>query len=92
MLLAIGGQDNNPSSSKKTSSIHALSLSLRAWLHVGDVPFECSLVDSVVLPGGGGLGVIDGAGRQMVQGSVKGECVHGYMCVHGDMFIYLVQQ
>ena len=71
VLLAIGGQDQSLSS-KKTSAIYALSQRLHTWLHVGDLPFECSLVDS--LECGGDLVVVDGGSGRALLGKVNGEC------------------
>ena len=71
VLLAIGGQDQSPAS-KKTSAIYAFSQRLHTWLYVGDLPFECSLVDSLVY--GDDLVVVDGGSGRAVQGKVNGEC------------------
>ena len=72
VLLAIGGQDQSLAS-KKTSAIYALSERFRTWLHVGDLPFECSLADSLVCAGDLVV-VVDGASGRAVLGKVNGEC------------------
>ena len=48
VLLAIGGEDG----SKITSAIYALHPVDQKWQHVGDMPFECSYVDTLLLSGG----------------------------------------
>ena len=58
VLLANGGQDG----SKKTSAIYALHPVDQKWQHVGDMPFECSYVDTLLLSGGRLL-VVDGSVR-----------------------------
>eukprot|EP00731_Ephydatia_muelleri_P004966 Em0002g1142a len=72
VLLAIGGQDQSLAS-KKTSAIYAFSERFRTWLHVGDLPSQYSLVDSLVC--GGDLVVVDGASGRAVLGKLN-EPVH----------------
>ena len=55
VLLAIGGENG----SKETSAIHAFHHVDQKWQHVGDLPFECSYVDTLLLSGGRLL-VVDG--------------------------------
>ena len=61
VLLAIGGRDG----SKDTSAIYALHPVDQKWQHVGDMPFECSDVDTLPLSGGRLL-VVDGDSSQRV--------------------------
>ena len=77
VLLAIGGQDLS-SASKKITSIYALYPIFQTWKYVGDMPFECSLVDSLVYQGD--LVVVDGKSGRVVIGKVNGECPYGNMC------------
>ena len=48
VLLAIGGEDDR----KKTSAIYAVHPIDLKWQHVGDMPFECSIVDTLLLSDG----------------------------------------
>ena len=48
VLLAIGGQEDSYGS-KKTSAIYALHPVDQKWQHVGDMPFECSSVDTTAV-------------------------------------------
>ena len=50
VLLAIGGAEED--SSKQTSAIYALHPVDQKWQHVGDMPFECAYVDTLLLSGG----------------------------------------
>ena len=59
VLLAIGGHKEDSVFSKKTSAIYALHPVDQKWQHVGDMPFECSYVDTLLLSGGRLL-VVDG--------------------------------
>ena len=70
VLLAIGGQDGYDSS-MKTSAIHAFHHVDQKWQHVGDLPFKCSLVDTLLLSGGKLL-MVDGDSRQVLKISVEG--------------------
>ena len=71
VLLAIGGAEDRRDS-KKTSAIHAYHHVDLKWQHVGDLPFECSLVDTLLLSGGSLL-VINGCKRrQVLKISVEG--------------------
>ena len=65
VLLAIGGQEENSYGSKDTSAIYALHPVDQKWQHVGDMPFECYYVDTVLLSGGRLL-VVDGNSNQRV--------------------------
>ena len=59
VLLAIGGEEEHSYGSKETSAIYALHPVDKKWQHVGDMPFECSYVDTLLLSGGRLL-VVDG--------------------------------
>ena len=64
VLFAIGGQEDIYGS-KKTSAIYALHPVDQKWQHVGDMPFECSYVNTLLLSGGRLL-VVDGVSSQRV--------------------------
>ena len=59
VLLAIGGAEEGLLGSKKTSSIYGFHGVDKEWKHVGDMPFACSLVDTLLLSDGGLL-MVDG--------------------------------
>ena len=70
VLLAIGGSEDEYSS-EKTSAIYAFHHVDQKWQHVGDMPFQCSMVDSLLLSGGGLL-VVDGDSCQVLEITVEG--------------------
>ena len=70
VLLVIGGREEEYGS-KKTSAIYAFHHVDQKWQHVGDMPFQCSMVDSLLLSGGGLL-VVDGSSRQVLKITVEG--------------------
>ena len=49
VLLAIGGIEEDSYGSKQTSAIYALHPIDQKWQHVGDMPFECSDVDTTAV-------------------------------------------
>eukprot|EP00731_Ephydatia_muelleri_P004120 Em0002g296a len=57
---------------QKTSSIYGLHGGDKKWKHVGDMPFACSLVDTLLLSDGGLL-VVDGHTRQVLRITVQGD-------------------
>ena len=61
VLLAIGGQEEDSYGSKKTSAIYALHSVDQKWQHVGDMPFECCYVDTLLLSGGRLMGEVNGS-------------------------------
>ena len=63
VLLAIGGREVDSSGSKETSAIYALHPVDQKWQHVGDMPFTCCYVDTLLLSGGRLL-VVDGYSSQ----------------------------
>ena len=69
VLLAIGGEDQDES---KTSSIYGLHLNEKKLRHVGDLPFACSRVDTLLLSGGGLL-MVDGHTQQVLMITVQGK-------------------
>ena len=71
VLLAIGGKEGLDSGSKKTSAIHAFHHVDQKWKHVGDLPFECSWVNTLLLSGGRLL-VVDGYSQQVLKITVEG--------------------
>ena len=71
VLLAIGGQEDLVGS-KKTSAIYALHPVDQKWQHVGDMPFECSYVDTLLLSGGRLL-VVDGDSKRVMRVTVEGK-------------------
>ncbi|KAL5506815.1 hypothetical protein EMCRGX_G008559 [Ephydatia muelleri] len=70
VLLAIGGTEDLRGS-KKTSSIYGLHGDDKKWKHVGDMPFACSFVDTLLLSDGGLL-VVDGHTQQVLRITVQG--------------------
>eukprot|EP00731_Ephydatia_muelleri_P035079 Em0095g9a len=68
VLLAIGGEDQDGS---HTSSIYGLHLDEKKWRHVGNLPFACSWVDTLLLSGGGLL-MVDGDTQQVLKITVQG--------------------
>ena len=72
VLLAIGGQEKDSYGSKKTSAIYALHPVDQKWQHVGDMPFECYFVDTLLLTGGRLL-VVDGYSRRVLRVTVEGK-------------------
>ena len=70
VLLAIGGAEDN-NGTKKTSAIHAFHHVDQKWQHVGDLPFECSSVN-VLLLSEGRLLVVDGCSQQVLKITVEG--------------------
>ena len=71
VLLAIGGAEDL-SGSKKTSSIYGLHGDDKKWKHLGDMPFACSRVDTLLLSDGGLL-VIDSYTQQVLRITVQGK-------------------
>ena len=71
VLLAIGGAEDL-SGSKKTSSIYGLHGDDKKWKHVGDMPFACSRVDTLLLSDGGLL-VVYGSTQQVLRITVQGK-------------------
>ena len=67
VLLAIGGGDQD-----KTSSIYGLHLAEKKWRHVGDLPFVCAQVDTLLLSGGGLL-MVEGFTQQVLNITVQGK-------------------
>ena len=59
-VLAVGGTEDRDGS-KKTSEIYAFRDADQNWQHVGDMPFKCSWVDTLLLSGSGAL-VVDMCG------------------------------
>ena len=70
VLLAIGGAEDE-GGSKKTSSIYGLHGD--KWKHVGDMPFACPRVDTLLLSDGGLLYVVDGLAKQVLRITVQGK-------------------
>eukprot|EP00731_Ephydatia_muelleri_P004057 Em0002g233a len=70
VLLAIGGAEDL-SGSKKTSSIYGLHGDDKKWKHLGDMPFACSQVDTLLLSDGGLL-MVDGDTQQVLRITVQG--------------------
>ena len=70
VLLAIGGEEGGYGS-QKTSAIHAFHHVDQKWQHVGDLPFECSWVDTLLLSGGR-LFMVDGDSQRVLKITVEG--------------------
>eukprot|EP00731_Ephydatia_muelleri_P021692 Em0014g283a len=62
LLLAIGGGESIIGTNK-TSAIYAFHSGDRKWVHVGDMPFQCDMVDTLL--SGGGLLCVDGVSQQV---------------------------
>ena len=71
VLLAIGGAEGW-SGSNKTSSIYGLHGDDKKWKHVGDMPFTCFKVNTLLLSDGGLL-VVDGYTTQVLRITVQGK-------------------
>ena len=71
VLLAVGGAEDQ-SGSKKTSSIYGLYYDDKKWKHVGDMPFACSSVDTLLLSDGGLL-VVNGHNLCVLKITVQGK-------------------
>ena len=67
MLLTIGGY----SGLEKSSGIYALQPEDNKWKLVEKMPYPCFLLD--IIPSGGGLFVIDGDSKNVLQITVEGE-------------------
>ena len=70
LLLAIGGAEY-VSGSKKSSAICAFLHDDQKWKHAGDLPIQCSYVDTLLLSGGGML-MVDGITRQVLKITAEG--------------------
>ena len=73
VLLAIGGAEDLVGSKKKTSAIYALHPVDQKWQHVGDMPFECSLIDTLLLSGGRMLVVDGNSSKRVLRVTVEGK-------------------
>ena len=72
ILLAIGGSEDQ-SGSMNTSAIFAFNLGDQQWKHVGNMPFACSDVDTLLLSGGGLLMVDGSSTKKVLKITVKGK-------------------
>ena len=75
VLLAIGGSEGQIGS-RKVNGIHAFHAIDRKWRHIGDLPFECSNVETLPLSGGSLL-VVDGDSKGVLKVTAEGR----YYCV-----------
>lgn len=71
VLLAVGGAEDR-NYTKKTSAIYAFHDADQKWMHIGDLPFECSWVETLLLSGGGLL-VVDGHSQQVLKIAEEGK-------------------
>ena len=71
VLLAIGG-NQRAEGHEKTSAIHAFHPVNKKWMHIGNLPFACSYVDTLLLSNGGLL-VVDGDSQKVVTVIAKGK-------------------
>ena len=62
---------------KRASVINAFCRVDQKWQHVGDMPFGCSRVDTLLLSDGKLL-IIDGYSRNVLRINVQGTCM--YLC------------
>ena len=74
VLLAVGGAEDQDGS-KRTSAIHGLHFNDKKWKHIGDLPFACCWVDTLLLSEGSLL-VVDRLSQQVLKIAVKGK----YFC------------
>ena len=74
VLLAIGGAEDRDGS-KRTSAIHGLHGDDKKWKHIGDLPFACCWVDTLLLSERSLL-VVDRLSQQVLKIAVKGK----YFC------------
>ena len=72
VLLAIDGAESFFGTHEKTSSIFGLHDVDKKWKHVGDMPFACSRVDTLLLSDGGLL-VVDGSTNKVLKITVLGK-------------------
>ena len=72
VLLAIGGAEGDKYGSKKTSSIYGLDGVDKKWKHVGDMPFACTMVNTLLLSDGGLL-VVECLTQQVLRITVQGK-------------------
>ena len=72
VLLAIGGAEDEYPGSEKTSAIHAFHHVDQKWQHVGDLPFKCSWVDTLLLSQGRLLVVDGSSSKQVLKVTVEG--------------------
>ena len=68
VLLAIGGSDG----SKETSAIYAHHPVDQKWQHVGEMPFECSDLETLLLSEGRML-MVDGISQRVLRVTVEGK-------------------
>ena len=79
VVLAIGGAEDQYGS-QKTPAIYGLHHHAKKWEHVGDMPFACSWVDTLLLSGGGLL-VVDGhSSQQVIKIAVEGKYCCTELC------------
>ena len=71
VLLAFGGAEEDIYGST-TSSIYGLHGDDKKWKHVGDMPFACSMVDTLLLSDGALL-MVDGGTLQVLRITVQGK-------------------
>ena len=70
VLLVIGGAEDNYGY-QTTPAVYGCKHYDKKWKHIGDIPFECSFVDTL---SGGGLLMVDGSSTQQVlKITVKGK-------------------
>ena len=71
VLLAIGGYDGLKM--KMTSAIHAFHHVDQKWQHVGDLPFRCSMVSTLLLSEGKLLVVDGNSSARVLKITVEGQ-------------------
>ena len=70
VLLALGGAEGQ-SGSRKFNTIYGFHPIQKVWQHVGDMPFECSFVDSLLMTDNSLL-VADGDSQKVLKITVEG--------------------
>ena len=65
-----GAEDKN--GCQTTPAVYGFHHDDKKWKHIGDIPFECSFVDTLLLSGGGLLMVDGSSTQQVLKITVKG--------------------
>ena len=72
VLLSIGGQEEDRWDSEKTTAINAFHHVDQKWQHVGDLPFKCSWMNTLLLSEGRLLVVDGSSSKQVLKVTVEG--------------------
>ena len=66
-----GAEDKN--GCQTTPAVYGFFHYDKKWKHIGDIPFNCSFVDTLLLSGGGLLMVDGSSTQQVLKITVKGK-------------------